>query len=760
MKNIKYLLTLILFLCIGFNVKAITYNVGEYVYYDPYNHRSCNTEDYWTIYNSESTCYRWAVIQTGLEEQSFSAIRLLLDHDIAVGTYAERASLYTEEINKWNDDNILKATTLGNNMILGLYKITLENSDKINELSRANPNSISFIYTNTNDYSQGKRYYNGGYWISHSSVENNAFEVPGETRAYYVTENGDIKLIDTKDANGNPIKKGIRPTIYIKESALSNSSYENEEIELSDVIANGSDSKLMINYSHGQEHEHKNYNLNTNRYFYPQGFNFYDENNFMVYLTHRVIKEGQVEYTDTNAPGILLKYENKQFNYKGSFEFGHGNDMSSTAVDNFYVSNSASKTIEFWQLNNGIYELSETLELGNDKKIFYSVFTLDSDQKYLYGINSDRRVLIRDIKNNYALMYSFHFPILETLQSMDYNNGYLYITTYNSPKQTDNSKIICTEATGKSYCYKSCDDSAHQLYCYGDDRSSTIYVYNVKIDANGNPSKFFGQLVKKYTTNNINKRDNSKHLFYEVESIGANGNNLFLGYARRFYKDTTVNPLEDGEVNNVVVPVAYKYPQKYNSLTYKKGNQNTHENILDGTHTDIKNPFTYAENEEFLGWLNDEGKIISDSIVKVNQNVNLNSVYVEFDKKLYRNKNIIKTSLNKNLTDFNSNIICHNCSVNISSNNEKFISTGDTISIYANENKKKEYQVIIKGDVTGTGTSNVSDVAKLYQYLKGKIDIESCYIEAGNVVSDDSEIKINDVAMLYQFIKGKINSLE
>ena len=42
----------------------------------------------------------------------------------------------------------------------------------------------------------------------------------------------------------------------------------------------------------------------------------------------------------------------------------------------------------------------------------------------------------------------------------------------------------------------------------------------------------------------------------------------------------------------------------------------------------------------------------------------------------------------------------------------------------------------------------------------GKINMEDYFIEAGNVVNTDNEIRINDVAKLYQFIKGKLNSLE
>ena len=88
------------------------------------------------------------------------------------------------------------------------------------------------------------------------------------------------------------------------------------------------------------------------------------------------------------------------------------------------------------------------------------------------------------------------------------------------------------------------------------------------------------------------------------------------------------------------------------------------------------------------------------------------------------------------------------------------VSTGDIVSIYLDDNLVISYVAVVKGDVTGTGNSSVSDVAKLYQYLKGKINMEKHYALAGNVVDTDNEIKIGDVAKLYQFIKGKISSLE
>ena len=91
---------------------------------------------------------------------------------------------------------------------------------------------------------------------------------------------------------------------------------------------------------------------------------------------------------------------------------------------------------------------------------------------------------------------------------------------------------------------------------------------------------------------------------------------------------------------------------------------------------------------------------------------------------------------------------------------EEYIATGNKLEIYNKEGiLKDEYIISVLGDITGTGTINVSDVAKLYQYIKGTIDIEKEFILSSDVVHDQ-KIKINDVAKLYQYIKKSIESLE
>lgn len=97
--------------------------------------------------------------------------------------------------------------------------------------------------------------------------------------------------------------------------------------------------------------------------------------------------------------------------------------------------------------------------------------------------------------------------------------------------------------------------------------------------------------------------------------------------------------------------------------------------------------------------------------------------------------------------------------IKLNSKNE-FIATGDKLEILDQlENTKEEYLTIVLGDVTGTGTINISDVAKAYQHLRKTKLMEEIFIKSADVVRDN-ELKINDIAKLYQYIREKIESLE
>ncbi len=120
--------------------------------------------------------------------------------------------------------------------------------------------------------------------------------------------------------------------------------------------------------------------------------------------------------------------------------------------------------------------------------------------------------------------------------------------------------------------------------------------------------------------------------------------------------------------------------------------------------------------------------------------------------------------LNTKISELKEKILTSG-TITIVDKNNKVLTNSDNLKSGAKvtielSNETYTYTLSVKGDITGTGTSTVSDVAKLYQYMRGKIDMEDCYIEAGNVVGDTLEIKVNDVAKLYQYIKEKIDSLE
>lgn len=89
----------------------------------------------------------------------------------------------------------------------------------------------------------------------------------------------------------------------------------------------------------------------------------------------------------------------------------------------------------------------------------------------------------------------------------------------------------------------------------------------------------------------------------------------------------------------------------------------------------------------------------------------------------------------------------------------EYIYTGSKTKIYKNGKLYDELTNIVLGDTTGDGIVNISDVSKLYRFLKRKIEMDGIYIQAGNVVSTDDKIGINDVSKLYRYLKRKIDSL-
>lgn len=203
------------------------------------------------------------------------------------------------------------------------------------------------------------------------------------------------------------------------------------------------------------------------------------------------------------------------------------------------------------------------------------------------------------------------------------------------------------------------------------------------------------------------------------------------------------------------------------TVTYKDGNNIFMEDYEKGESIVFKTDLEKV-GYKLVGWIynGDEYKLY-DNLIMPDCDIELIAkwelVIPEITKYETYKDIIIGISLNTEVNKINLGIdSIYDVKVYDYSNELKtsgLIGTGDKVKIYLSSDLMSEYNVIIKGDITGDGNSKVNDVAKLYQYLKGKIIMDECYIRAGNVVDSDDLIKINDVAKLYQFIKGKIDIL-
>lgn len=167
-----------------------------------------------------------------------------------------------------------------------------------------------------------------------------------------------------------------------------------------------------------------------------------------------------------------------------------------------------------------------------------------------------------------------------------------------------------------------------------------------------------------------------------------------------------------------------------NITALKKGNTILKIRTLDGSNIVKEIPITVILDQVNL----DDYKVIEDSFIQIKENFTITN----FIDSIYQgNKYEIK----------------------VSSNNQ-MIGTGNKISIFDKEgNKVSEYAAVVLGDTTGNGIVDVGDVAKLYQHLRGAIEMDREFWLASDVYHD-SILELNDVAKLYQYVRKGITSLE
>ena len=104
----------------------------------------------------------------------------------------------------------------------------------------------------------------------------------------------------------------------------------------------------------------------------------------------------------------------------------------------------------------------------------------------------------------------------------------------------------------------------------------------------------------------------------------------------------------------------------------------------------------------------------------------------------------ISTSGTVNIKDYNDKDVL----------NDSLIGTGYKVKINLTK-ETKTYITIIYGDITKDGKINEDDSTLLYEYLRNRKKLDTYSIKAGAFTGND-KILLSDIARIYQYAKGKI----
>lgn len=89
---------------------------------------------------------------------------------------------------------------------------------------------------------------------------------------------------------------------------------------------------------------------------------------------------------------------------------------------------------------------------------------------------------------------------------------------------------------------------------------------------------------------------------------------------------------------------------------------------------------------------------------------------------------------------------------NIKTGNSTKISTGDTVIFIKDKVEKYSFKIIVKGDITGTGTLTSRDISSFLNYLLGKTSLDKTALEAADI-NDDDEANTIDLFLMYKKIQ-------
>lgn len=415
-----------------------SYNIGDYVYFDPVSSKKCSYSNYWTTTNQSGTCYRFLVVKES--SSSESTVAVMLDHSVAITTYDN----YKAELK-----NLKKQWTGFSGDIKLIHENTLFNMVKASKKPVIGESVVGEV---TSEILKS----NSKYTIAGKETDTNGFW----TRTAYSADTNYAYAFTTKGSNIVSLKtdkRGIRPLITIDKGLVSN-----------DKAVVNIDNKLSSfkNYSWlGESIEGYTYKQLQGFTLAGDKFFFYSSNNNSEY-------------------GLIYGYGGDDFNTKlgkkGYYygKMGHGNDMTYNSKKNTILVTGPNGYNEIWELPVSDYDNSSKIVKYNTNTLLgrsISALAYNSVDNIYYGKNGTRALSItsdfKTIKDSLIISKN------ETSQGIEFNDGYLYVTAYE---------------------IGSCPNS-HQLFCYGKAGSGVIYVYNAKYNGDGTPSPNFGRLVGRFS---------------------------------------------------------------------------------------------------------------------------------------------------------------------------------------------------------------------------------------------------------------------
>lgn len=298
-------------------------------------------------------------------------------------------------------------------------------------------------------------------------------------KGYWTKTLANTNAIFAIDENGNniiaPISNilGIRPVLNIEKSLL---------VEDSGVI----DITQFIKQSTKIQYDHETTKYDGIVYKQLQGFTVTKDK--LIFLSSN---------NNNRAKSVLYSYPLNDLNnlYKKEYStFGHGNGMTYNSKTNQVLVVGPYEYEKVYLLNGNTLEKENEYPKG-DYPVYNAIGYDDINDLYIghYG----KKIFMADT-TKMSKLYEFGLAMYEAGQDLEYHNGYVF---------------YCTSDLGAP--------SKYQTYSFYKKGDNIIYVYDMKLDSNKNPTKNFGRLVARLYTTGIG----------ELESISFRDGFIYFGFA-------------------------------------------------------------------------------------------------------------------------------------------------------------------------------------------------------------------------------------